>query len=111
MISSEQPASWVTPDWHPDFGNAESELEHLRNLANLVLELPQLSVALAIPEPGLMFLVISREGMTLAEIYSNLVDTKSEQRKYGVFISPGSSEEEAYSESAPEVVRWLNSKC
>lgn len=58
MTKHTLPQSWVAPDWHPNFGDVQSELEHLRRLANALLSRnEERAVVLQCPEPGLLFLV------------------------------------------------------
>ena len=53
MITYADPSVWTSPIWHPDFGDVESELEHLRQVAQSVAQqLPQLAVGLNVPEAG-----------------------------------------------------------
>ena len=96
MINYDPPATWVVSNWHPDLGDAEMEMSHLRSLAKLILERlqQQLSVGLAIPEPGLMHLVVDRKGKAFAEVYSIPPDIQCDQRKYGLFLFPSSVNEE-----------------
>jgi hypothetical protein len=112
MINYTEPISWTPPRWHQDYGDVQGELDHLRNVAQRIIEhSPQLSVGLSAPEEGLMFLVVAQEnGKVLAEIYSIESDKESRQRKYGVFFHPNSpAEEEQYALSAQRVVDLLNS--
>jgi hypothetical protein len=97
MTSSQAPANWEQPDWHPDFGDAKAEFEHLRGLAEAVLSLiPETSVELVIPEPGLMHLQVMWPGGALAEAYSLVKPKGSDERRYALFLAPGTSQEQEF---------------
>jgi hypothetical protein len=110
MVNYSEPVHWEVPTWHPDFGDVNAELEHLRDLANVLTEeIPLLSVGLSVPEAGIMFLqVANRTKGALGEIYSLQMNGET---KYGVFLYPNSSaEEEHYTPSTREVVDLLKSR-
>ena len=111
MVDYDEPDLWPSPSWHPDFGDVQGELEHLRYLANQVVEqAPQLSVGLSVPEVGLMFLVISHDRKVFAEIYSIQSKGANNKRKYGLFLHPNSSaEEEHYASDTRDVMEFLKS--
>jgi hypothetical protein len=112
VIDYTDPRFWDSPRWHPDYGDVEVELDHLRNVAQCVIEqLPQLAVGLSVPEEGVMFLVVGNDRENpLAEIYSIELNSKSSRRKYGVFLRPNSiSEEERYTLLSQEVISLLKS--
>ena len=97
MIESQSPTSWDAPDWHPDFGNAKAECEHLRKLAVAVLStIPQSTVELIVPEPGLMLLQIVASDGIAAEAYSLCDAKETENRRYGLFLSPGTPREQEF---------------
>ena len=106
MIESQSPTSWDAPDWHPDFGNAKAECEHLRKLAVAVLStIPQSTVELIVPEPGLMFLQIVTSNGIAAEAYSLCDAKETENRRYGLFLSPGTPrEQEFYANSVSQAI-------
>jgi hypothetical protein len=109
MIKSQSPMNWDPPDWHPDFGNAKVECEHLRKLALTVLStIPQSKVELMVPEPGLMILqIVTPNGME-AEAYSLCTAKETEDRRYGLFLSPGTPrEQESYADSVSQAIRIL----
>jgi hypothetical protein len=109
MIEPRSPTSWDVPDWHPDFGDAKAECEHLRELAAAVLStIPRSAVELIVPEPGLMFLQIVTPDGIAAEAYS-LGDTKgTKNRRYGLFLSPGTPrEQEFYANSVRQAIGIL----
>jgi hypothetical protein len=102
----------MPPSWHQDYGDVQAELDHLRSVAECVIErLPQLSVGLSVPEEGVMFLVITNQGENaIAEIYSIEFHDGNRQRKYGVFLQPNSTaEDEQYTPSTQRVVELLSS--
>jgi hypothetical protein len=109
MIGSQSPMSWDPPDWHPDLGNARVECEHLRKLAMAVLStIPQSKVELIVPEPGLMLLQIVTPDGTAAEAYSLCATKEAEDRRYGLFLSPGTPrEQEFYANSVSQAIRIL----
>jgi hypothetical protein len=113
MVDYTGPTSWIPPHWHHDYGDVQLELDHLRHVAQRVIEqLPQLSVGLSVPEDGVMFLVITNNDSekVLAEIYSIDSNGGDRQRKYGIFLRPNSAaEEEQYSPSTERVIDLLNS--
>ncbi len=112
MVDYTDPMSWMPPRWHQDYGDVQPELDHLRHVAQSVIEqLPQLSVGLSVPEEGVMFLAISDDSQKeLAEIYSIDSNEGGRQRKYGIFLHPNSgAEEEHYSSSTQMVIDLLNS--
>jgi hypothetical protein len=97
MKSAQAPASWEPPDWHPDFGETKAEFEHLRRLAEAVLSsIPEAAVALVVPEPGLMLLQIARSGGPPAEAYSLVAPQGLEDRRYALFLAPGTSQEQEF---------------
>lgn len=100
------PSLWAVPEWHADFGDTVSELEHLRILAQYVQgQFPQLEIGLEIPEPGLMYVIVNREKECIAEVYSIATVASNGSRRYGVFVSPNAStEQDFYCESPGEVV-------
>lgn len=109
MIDHGLPQSWKAPPWHADFGDVQGELEHLRCLAKAILSRNnQLVVELQCPEPGLMFLVVSRAGQPLAEVYSILESKDRGERQYGLFLFPGGpQEQEEYAESVEHATDLL----
>jgi hypothetical protein len=112
MVDYTDPMSWIPPRWHQDYGDVQLELDHLRHVAQCVIEqLPQLSVGLNIPEDGMMFLVITNNSSekVLAEIYSIDSNGERRQRRYGIFLRPNSTaEEERYSPSTERVIDLLS---
>jgi hypothetical protein len=113
MVNYSEPVLWETPTWHSDFGDVKAELEHLRNLANVVIEqIPQLLVGLSVPEVGVIFLLITTDNKeVLAEVYSIQSNRRTNRRKYGVFLYPNSSaEEEHYTPSTKDVIDLFKSR-
>jgi hypothetical protein len=109
MVQTRSPLSWKLPDWHVDYGDARAELEHLRSLAEMVLSSnPQASAELIVPEPGLMYLELASAGGAPAQAYSVREAKAVEKRRYGLFLSPGTSlEQEFYADSIDEAVEIL----
>jgi len=109
MIEAQSPLRWEKPDWQPDYGDTKAEFEHLRRLAEAVLSsIPHSTVELISPEPGLMYLRIERRDGAIAEAYSLCEAKKTEKRRYGLFLSPGASQEqEFYADSIADAVDIL----
>lgn len=109
MIILDAPATWRPPDWHSDFGDIKGEFEHLKRLASAIVDgATGLMVALELPEPGLMFLSISRAGEPQAEVYSVQTRDAGMERRYGVFAFPDSPEEsEDYALSVNEALALI----
>ncbi len=108
MNDPQAPQSWVSPDWHADYRDGKSELEHLRSLAISVLAtIARSAVKLEIPEAGLMYLSISLADGTVTEVHS-LAGADRVERRFGIF--PGADtpgEEEFYADSVDEAVRLI----
>ncbi|HWE37830.1 MAG TPA: hypothetical protein VG406_14775 [Isosphaeraceae bacterium] len=108
MLKTRSSLNWRQPDWHPDFGDAAAEFEHLQALALAVLStISGAEVELVVPEPGLMYLHVARpDGMT-AEVYS-LPGVGSASRRFGVFVSPGTDHErESYTDSVSQAIERI----
>jgi len=103
------PITWEKPDWHPDHGDTKAEFEHLRRLAEAVLSsISQSTAELIVPEPGLMYLRIERSDGAIVAAYSLGEAKEMENRRYGLFLSPGASQEqEFYADSVAEAVGVL----
>lgn len=104
-----QPETWSAPDWHPDLGDAKAELEHLRAFAMALLDaVPDATVELELPEPGLMNLAAQLPGGPEAEIFSVSANHSAGQRRYGLFLKPGTSDEqEIYEDNVEDAVACL----
>lgn len=100
---SKQLEHWSTPQWHPDLGDAKAELEHLRSFAMALLTaMPDARVELEVPEPGLMNLAVEAPDGASVEVYSVASNNAPGQRRYGLFLAPGTSEEREIYEDAVE---------
>jgi hypothetical protein len=104
--------NWQVPDWHPDFGDARAECEHLQRLAVAVLsKIPRSKVELIVPEPGLMIVQIVKPDGIIAEVYSVDGSKEPEGRRYGLFLSPGTPQEkELYASSVSQAVGFLTAE-
>ena len=104
---TQQPPPWPALNWHSDFGGTRSEVEHLEAFATALLaRMPQARIELETPEPGLMYLGVQLPDGRLAEVYSTATGDRSEARRYGLFLGPGTDgERELYSESIDCIVR------
>jgi hypothetical protein len=100
MHNHQAPSHWIPPVWHADFGNATLELDHLREFSTRLLsDFPTVDVTLETPEPGLMDVQV-RLGEETAEVYSVPSVGIPDKRRYAIFFSPGTpNEEEVYAES------------
>lgn len=68
MTSS--PKTWLSPEWHPDFGDPEIELESLRTFSNaLLIAAPNFNVDIDFYEEGYMCVVINYESERLGELH------------------------------------------
>lgn len=112
MKESQSPRTWRSPDWHADFGDPALELEHLREFSLLLLAvLPNATVTLEIPEPGLMYVHIQLEDGTVAEVHSVPFLEIPEKRRLAIFFAPGTStEEEIYAESIDSAVNHFSKR-
>jgi hypothetical protein len=98
-----QPEVWPVPAWHPDFGDASAELEHLRSFAMVLLAIvPDAHVELEAPEPGLMNLAVELPDGSSAEVYSISSGNPPSERRYGLFLAPGTPNEREIYEDAIE---------
>ena len=109
MNRSNHPDTWKTPQWHPDLGDANSELLHLQDVAKATLQLvPRLGVRLELPEPGLMYVSVWDQNRRVAELYSKEGIGSVSPRKYALFLLPDTpDEEEHYCDSPVEIVNLL----
>ena len=108
MKSDPDPSKWIVPDWHPDWGDAALELNHLRVFAQAMTASQQhLSVSLIVAEPGLMYVQILRGERVVLECYSVVpIENTPAQRRYGLFFFPNcDQEEEIYAESVEEAMK------
>ena len=107
MSKTNSPISWQAPAWHPDFGDPQIELDHLREVAFKLLELsPGCSIVLETPEPGVIYIEVTRSDAAKAEIHSVSSGCSLDTRRYGIFIAPDTSEEiEEYAESPDHAAR------
>ena len=104
MNSHQHPQLWTSPQWHPDHGDPGIELEHLRAFAlNLVSAVPDASVALETPEPGLMDVRVELARGIVAEIYSVPSREDRLHRRLAIFCCPDTPHEsEIYAESVED---------
>ena len=96
MPTHQPPQLWRPPQWHPDHGDPGIELEHLRSFAlNLLSAVPNATVVLEIPEPGLMDVRVELPCETVAEVYSvpSIASRDPVSRRLALFIHPESSQE------------------
>ena len=104
MDSTRELQAWHRPDWHPDYGDPEIELGHLRSFAlKLLSAVPNATVTLETPEPGLMDMRVELACGTVAEVYSVPSPGDEKHRRFAVFLCPDSAtESEIYAESAED---------
>ena len=114
MYDPRQPSEWIAPTWHPDWGDAVAELEHLRELAlAIAADLPEATFRLEIPEPGLMYLEIQTREDAAVEVYSNAYKDSPTGRTYCLFFSPGCTGggDEQYAQSTEAARAAILSAC
>jgi hypothetical protein len=104
-----EPEVWPAPEWHPDFGDAKSELEHLRSFPTALLaNIPEAQVELELPEPGLMSVAVQMPNGSSAEVYSVASIGSPGQRRYGLFLAPDTpNEREVYEDALESSVKRL----
>jgi hypothetical protein len=104
MPTHQPPQLWRPPQWHPDHGDPGIELEHLRSFAlNLLSAVPNATVVLEIPEPGLMGVRVELPCETVAEVYSIPSSRDPGSRRLAIFFHPESPREiEVYAESVED---------
>ncbi len=94
MTTCDPPLHWQLPQWHSDFGNSSAELEHLREIAIAISRDTQhVEVCLEISEPGVMQLQIRISDRVRVEIHSIPEIQKCGDRRFAIFVSPGTSAE------------------
>jgi hypothetical protein len=101
MDSTQELLVWRAPDWHPDHGDPAVELGHLRSFAlKLLSAVPNATVTLETPEPGLMDVRVELACGTMAEVYSVPSPGDGTHRRFAIFLSPDTaSESEIYAET------------
>ena len=113
MNTRPSPLTWAVPDWHPDYGDAGVELEHLRSLAlALPNVVPGAVINLEMPEPGLMYLSIEQQGVIVAEVYSSEIKRGQSNRRFGLFMwrkGVEDDEVEKYADTLDEVLGFFSS--
>ena len=106
-MCASNPNNWTAPNWHPDWGNPEAELEMLKHFCLPLLEhCPDYSVELQIPEPGLMYVDIFLKTTKVGELYivAGLKDQPTQ--RYGLFVFL-EDEEEYYFDEVDEGLGYL----
>jgi hypothetical protein len=69
MDPTQDPHVWQSPHWHPDHGDPEVELGHLRSFAlRLLSDVPTATAILETPEPGVMDVRVELACETEAEV-------------------------------------------
>ncbi len=101
MNPTQDPQAWRSPHWHPDHGDPEIELDHLRSFAQKLLsDVPTATATLETPEPGLMDVRVELPCGTAAEVYSVPSPEDERHRRFAIFLCPESAgESEIYAES------------
>jgi hypothetical protein len=104
MKTHQHPQYWHSPQWHPDHGDPGIELDHLRSFAlKLLSAVLDATVALEIPEPGLMDVRVELPCETVAEVYSVPSSQDEGPRRLAIFFHPESADEiEVYAESVED---------
>ena len=101
MNPTQDPQTWQAPHWHPDHGDPEAELGHLRSFAlKLLWDVPNATAMLEVPELGLMDVRVELPSGTVAEVYSVPSSETDKHRRYAIFLCRDTaSESEIYAES------------
>lgn len=109
MITYKSPQEWQPPQWHADFGDSTAELEHLREIAIAISRVTHnVEICLDISEPGVMQLQFRISDSVHAEIHSIPVLQKCGDRRFAIFVSPGTSAEmEEYFDSVGNAVEFI----
>jgi hypothetical protein len=104
MDSTRELQTWHRPDWHPDYGDPEIELQHLRSFAQkLMSSVPNATIKLETPEPGLMDVRVELACGTIAEVYSVPSLEGESHRRFAIFLCPDTAtESELYAEAAED---------
>lgn len=107
MTTFDSPRNWSVPAWHPDFGDAHVQLEHLRGFSlSLQSVVPNARVTLETPEPGLMDVHVELPDGTVAEVHSVPCEHVAEKRRLALFFQPETKDErELYAETIESAVR------
>jgi hypothetical protein len=113
MDSTRELLAWHRPDWHPDYGDPEVELGHLRSFAlKLLAAVPDATVTLETPEPGLMDVRVELASGTVAEIYSVPSPEDKAHRRFAIFLCPDTAtESEIYAEAAEDASNARTACC
>lgn len=112
MTITSAPTEWKAPEWHPDFGDASSELEMLQAFASRLLAVsPRTVLTLDAPEPGLLYVRGELPDARIFEAYA-VVSTKCPRTyRLGIFLNPDTAtEDERYFESIDETIGFLTTK-
>jgi len=103
MDPTQELQAWRAPDWHPDHGDPEIELGHLRSFAvKLLSAVPNAAVTLETPEPGLMDVRVELACGTVAEVYSVPSSEDERHRRFAVFLCPDTARESEIYAQTPE---------
>jgi hypothetical protein len=104
MDSTQELEVWHRPDWHPDHGDPEIEMGHLRSFAlKLLSAVPSATLTLETPEPGLLDVRVELASGTVAEVYSVPSPEDATHRRFAIFLCPGTAaESEIYAEAAED---------
>ena len=104
-MPTSNPDTWTAPQWHSDWGNAETEMERLRAFAKtLLVKCPEVTVSLEEPEEGYLYVDVAQQSKTIAEVYCVTDCENPRSWGYGVFTFKGDEEEENYCSTEKEAV-------
>ena len=104
MDSTQELEAWHRPEWHPDHGDPEIEMGHLRSFAlKLLSAVPSATLTLETPEPGLLDVRVELASGTVAEVYSVPSPKDASHRRFAIFLCPDTAaESEIYAEAAED---------
>lgn len=108
MKPVQQPTDWQSPVWHPDLGDAQTEFDSLRALAQKVLVRKAGSeVVLHTPEPGLIY--IEFKGLpTAVEVYMVSKPLSQTALRFAIYKLPTNGDEsEVYAEDVDTALQAI----
>jgi hypothetical protein len=105
-MSASDPSTWTSPSWHRDYGDGKLEFDYLQRLA-LALQAAdsEIRVGLELPEPGYLYLNITKATRQVAEVYWHADDDE-----YAVFLFTTEGEIERYFGTTGDAVAFIVSK-
>lgn len=105
------PDKWISPKWHPDYGDPVAELDRLRSLAIAIQDaIPGVRFILDTTEPGLIEVTVILKNDTSIRLLSVPAANGFGTNRYAMFIYPDSPDEiEIYFDSIEASLLYLSS--